>query len=286
MITVTLTLVFSKSILGLKQINSTIHILIRAKKSLGQHFLHEVDFARRIAAATVGESGNVIEVGPGQGMLTQFLVGRFEQLLLIEKDTLLTQYILERWGSDPGIAIREADFLSFDLVGFWGTRQFSLVGNFPYNISSQIIFRMLDVRDQIPELVGMFQYEMARRIVSGPGSKEYGILSVLTATAYEGRLLFKVPAGAFNPPPKVESAVIRLTRKKDFSLPCDFQSLRIVVRAAFGQRRKMLRNSLKGLLPDETLLGDTLFQRRPEQISVAEFVDLAVKYELLRKIVP
>jgi 16S rRNA (adenine1518-N6/adenine1519-N6)-dimethyltransferase len=256
--------------------------LIRAKKSLGQHFLHEVDFARRIAGAVHGESGNVVEVGPGQGMLTQFLVGRFHRLLLIEKDTLLSQLVIDRWGSDPAVTVREADFLSFDLHEFWGTQQFSLVGNFPYNISSQIVFRMLDMRDQIPELVGMFQYEMARRIVSGPGSKEYGILSVLAATAYEGRLLFKVPAGAFKPPPKVESAVIRMVRKKDYSLPCDYQSLRIVVRAAFGQRRKMLRNSLKSLLPDETLLQDTLFERRPEQISVSEFVDIAMKYELLR----
>lgn len=253
-----------------------------AKKSLGQHFLHAVEYARRIAGAISGETRHVVEVGPGQGMLTQFLVGRFDQLLLIEKDTVLAALISDRWGADPSITICEADFLKFDLTAYWGRRQFSLVGNFPYNISSQIVFRMLEMRDQIPELVGMFQYEMARRIVAPPGSKEYGILSVLTATTYDGRLLFRVPPGAFNPPPKVDSAVIQLLRKKEYALPCDYHSLRLVVKAAFGQRRKMLRNSLKSVLPDDVLHENALFQRRPEQISVLEFIDIAKTYEDLR----
>lgn len=250
---------------------------------MGQHFLHEVEYARRIAGVVQSGTRNVVEVGPGRGMLTQFLVGRFDHLLLIEKDTELAMHISARWSGDVSVVVCEADFLSFDLKSYWGARQFSIVGNFPYNISSQIVFRMLELRDQVPELVGMFQYEMARRIVAGPGSKEYGILSVLTATAYEGRILFKVPPGAFVPAPKVDSAVIHLVRKKDFSLPCDYSALRLVVKAAFGQRRKMLRNSLKSLLPESLLQGNTLFQRRPEQISVLEFIELAKTFESQNK---
>lgn len=257
--------------------------MVHAKKSLGQHFLHEVAIAKRIASVVKGESGNVVEVGPGTGMLTQFLIGRFDQLLLIEKDRLLAESNVLRWKDDASVVVQEADILDYDLRSFWGHRQFSLVGNYPYNISSQILFCMLDLRNQIPEMVGMFQYEMAKRIISGPGSKDYGILSVLAATAYDGALLFKVSPGAFNPPPKVDSAVIQLTRKANYALPCDFQSLRIVVRAAFGQRRKMLRNSLKALFPNNTIESEVFFQRRPEQVSVSEFVDLAVRYERERE---
>lgn len=256
--------------------------MVHAKKSLGQHFLHEVAIAKRIAYLVKGESGNVVEVGPGTGMLTQFLIGRFERLLLIEKDKLLAEHNALRWKDDPSVFVQEADILEYDLRSFWGDQQFSLVGNFPYNISSQILFGMLALRDQIPEMIGMFQYEMAKRIISGPGSKDYGILSVLAATAYDSAMLFKVSPGAFNPPPKVESAVIRLTRKAQYSLPCDFHSLRIVVKAAFGQRRKMLRNSLKALFPENTIESEAFFQRRPEQVSVSEFVDLAVRYEQTR----
>jgi 16S rRNA (adenine1518-N6/adenine1519-N6)-dimethyltransferase len=274
---------FHNDLLNFVEVDSKQFHLFKAKKSLGQHFLHEIEYARRIATAVRGEHSHVTEVGPGQGMLTQFLVGRFDVLLLIEKDTVLVEEVRKKWGNDPGIYVHEDDFLRFDLSGFWGNRQFSLVGNFPYNISSQIVFKMLEMRNQIPELVGMFQYEMAKRIVSGPGNKDYGILSVLTAAFYHGRILFKVPAGAFKPPPKVESAVIRLERKDGYVLPCEYQSLRTVVRAAFGQRRKMLRNSLHGLLPEEVLHDDALFQRRPEQMSVDDFLHLAIRYEASRK---
>ena len=253
-----------------------------AKKSLGQHFLHSVEYARAVADAIGDETRHVVEVGPGRGMLTQFLVGRFDPLLLIEKDSVLAASISERWGAEPGVIVCEADFLSFDLAAFWGDRSYSIVGNFPYNISSQIVFRMLDHREHVPELVGMFQFEMARRIVAAPGSKDYGIISVMTAVAYEGKLLFKVPPGAFTPKPRVNSAVIRLRRKASFALPCEYRSLQIVVRSAFGQRRKMLRNSLKGLLPDKTLQSDALFQRRPEELTITEFVDLALQYESVR----
>jgi 16S rRNA (adenine1518-N6/adenine1519-N6)-dimethyltransferase len=259
--------------------------LIPAKKSLGQHFLHEVSYAQRIAEAISPDIRYAVEVGPGHGMLTRFLIGRFDHLLLIEKDAVLARTAHEKWASDH-ISVREADFLTFDLRAYWGERSFAVIGNFPYNISSQIVFRVLELRDQIPEMVGMFQYEMARRILSGPGSKDYGILSVLTATSYYGRMLFKVPPGAFSPPPKVESAAIRLERKADYTMPCDFNSLRRVVRCAFGQRRKMLRNSLKPLFSEKTLLDDVLFQKRPEQVSVPEFIDLAIRYESGRESLP
>jgi len=257
--------------------------LIRAKKSLGQHFLHEQSYAQRIALAINPDARRVTEIGPGTGMLTQFLIGRFDELLLLEKDTELCASLSARWHAYPGVTILEADALSFDYRGFWGDRSFSLVGNFPYNISSQIVFTMLSLCDQIPEMVGMFQYEMARRIISGPGSKDYGIISVLTSAMYSGRMLFRVPSGAFNPPPKVESAVIRLERKHDYSLPCAFSSLQKVVRAAFGQRRKMLRNSLKSLVPNETLLSSTLFQKRPEHLALGDFIDIALEYESLQQ---
>ena len=253
--------------------------MIRAKKSLGQHFLHAVEYAKRIAAALNEANRYVVEVGPGLGVLTQFLTGRFEKLLLIEKDAHLAQLLTVQYRDDTGVDVREADFLTFNLSEYWDGKQFSIVGNFPYNISSQIVFRMLEYRDQVPELVGMFQYEMAKRLLSGPGSKDYGIISVLTAVAYEGQQLFRVPPGAFNPPPRVESAVIRLTRKKNYALPCAYDSLRIVVRVAFNQRRKMLRNSLKSLFPEEAFLKDDLFTRRPEQLTLNEFIDLAMKYE-------
>jgi 16S rRNA (adenine1518-N6/adenine1519-N6)-dimethyltransferase len=252
--------------------------LIRAKKSLGQHFLQAIDYARRIAAAVDDANKNVVEVGPGQGVLTQFLTGRFEKLLLIEKDTELARLLTLQYQEDPHIVVCEGDFLSFDLSAYWGDQQFAIVGNFPYNISSQIVFRMLDFRAQVPELVGMFQYEMARRILAGPGSKEYGIISVLTSVAYEGKLIFRVPPGAFHPPPKVESAVIHLKRKANYSIPCEHQTLRQIVRMAFNQRRKMLRNSLKPLF-SENILKHDLFSKRPEQLSLHEFIDLAIQYE-------
>jgi 16S rRNA (adenine1518-N6/adenine1519-N6)-dimethyltransferase len=256
--------------------------LIHSKKSLGQHFLHEVDIARRIADAVGPSIRFATEVGPGHGMLTQFLIGRFERLLLIEKDRELAALCTQKFLNNPEVSVREADILTFDLLAFWENRQFLVIGNFPYNISSQIVFRVLELRDHVPEMIGMFQYEMARRIVAGPGTKDYGILSVLTSVMYESRILFKVSAGAFNPPPKVESAVVLLARKASIDLPCTLHSLRLVVKTAFGQRRKMLRNSLRGLFADQTILSEVLFQKRPEQLGVQEFIDIAMRYEQFR----
>jgi 16S rRNA (adenine1518-N6/adenine1519-N6)-dimethyltransferase len=248
------------------------------KKSLGQHFLKEPVFAERLAEGISSGTRNIVEIGPGTGMLTQHLVGRCDRLLLVEKDTLLAHQETERWADEPSVHVVEADILNFDLAAFFGDEEFTIVGNFPYNISSQILLMALALWERVPEFIGMFQYEVARRIVSGPGSKEYGILSVLSAARFSGKLLFSVPPGAFNPPPKVRSAVIRLTRKEGFSLPCAFASLQTVVRAAFGQRRKMMRNSLKPFLPD-TILAGSLYRQRPEQLGLAEFIDIALIYE-------
>lgn len=251
---------------------------MHAKKSLGQHFLRDRNIAMRIASAVSPDTRRVLEVGPGHGMLTQFLAGRFETLLLVEKDAQLAEKMRAAYAAQPSVHVAEADFLTYDMVGFFQHRQFSLVGNFPYYISSQIVFRMLEFKEQVPEMIGMFQYEMARRIVAGPGSKEYGIISVLASAAYTGEMLFRVAPGSFDPPPNVESAVIRLTRKENFSLPCKERTLRMVVKTAFGQRRKMMRNTLRAVLPVHVLV-DPIFVKRPEQLPLAAFIEIALLVE-------
>lgn len=253
-------------------------VTIRPKKSLGQHFLREPRYATRLVEALSGDVRSIVEVGPGPGMLTQYLVPLAEQLVLVEKDRELAALMREKWSGESHVRVVEGDFLRLSPEDFFDRGEFVVAGNFPYNISSQIVFRVLDAHARVPEMVGMFQLEMARRIASGPGSKEYGIISVMTAAYYTAELLFNVPPGAFQPPPKVTSAVIRLRRKADVVLPCEDRSLSTIVRAAFGQRRKMLRNSLRALLPD-TMLSDPLFQRRPEQLSLEEFIDIASRYE-------
>ncbi|RMD73315.1 MAG: 16S rRNA (adenine(1518)-N(6)/adenine(1519)-N(6))-dimethyltransferase RsmA [Bacteroidetes bacterium] len=245
---------------------------VKAKKSYGQHFLTNHHIARRIARSLQG-SGPVLEVGPGKGMLTQYLLELGRPLKVVEADPDMVAW-LETHFPDLGPHIIAADFLEVPLDEVFDGQAFSLVGNFPYNISSQIVFHMLDYRQHVPEMVGMFQLEMARRIVAGPGSKEYGVISVLTQAWYEGKLLFQVSKGNFNPPPKVQSAVIRLERKEDAALGCDEALFRTVVKTVFNQRRKMLRNTVKSLVPPGTSLEHELMTRRPEQLSLDEFVAL------------
>jgi 16S rRNA (adenine1518-N6/adenine1519-N6)-dimethyltransferase len=254
------------------------------KKSLGQHFLKEPVFAERLALAVTDGTRNIVEIGPGTGALTKFLIGRSERLLLVEKDTALAQKATALWVAEPSVHVIEADILKYDLRKFFGNEAFTIVGNFPYNISSQILFLALSLWESVPEFIGMFQYEVAKRIVSGPGNKDYGILSVLTAARYSGNILYSVPAGAFNPPPKVKSAVIRLVRKEHFTLPCAFGSLQTIVRAAFGQRRKMMRNSLKPFLPDE-VSSEPLYRKRPEQLGLDLFIEIALIYEAHQAVV-
>ncbi len=217
--------------------------------------------------------GRVLEVGPGKGILTTFVADRFPSFLAVEADRDMVAYLQEHhpeWQDH----ILEADFMKLDLATVFDGQPFQLIGNFPYNISSQIIFRMIENREIIPEMVGMFQREVARRIVSGPGNKEYGILSVLAQAWYEGTYLFTVDRGAFQPPPKVQSGVIRLQRKPNATLGCDEERFIQVVKTAFGQRRKMMRNTLRSLCEDPGLLEDDLFSQRPEQLGVEAFVSL------------
>ncbi len=251
--------------------------MAKTKKSLGQHFLTNPATADRIVGSISREARTILEVGPGPGILTERLARLDAKLICVEKDDHLSIRISEEYAGEGVIVVNE-DFLKVDLRQLTSDPNTSLVGNFPYNISSQIVFRMLENKDLFAEMVGMFQLEMARRIVAPPGNKEYGVISVLTQSYYDGELLFQVKPGQFNPPPKVMSAVIRLERKADLDLPCSEKWLRTVVKRAFGQRRKMIRNTLKGLIPLESLDAE-LLQQRPEQLPLETFYSLAVAAE-------
>ena len=263
---------------------------VRAKKSLGQHFLTDQSIAQAIVDALgSGESYspvlNVLEVGPGMGVLTQYLLQREDiDLKLVEIDGESVDYLLTHF---PGIQgkLLQADFLRLPLEKYF-PGQFRIIGNFPYNISSQIFFKVLDYRDRIPEVVGMVQKEVAERLAEKPGSKTYGILSVLLQAWYDIEYLFTVGSGAFAPPPKVQSAVIRLRRNARTDLGCDEALFKTIVKTSFGQRRKTLRNSLKPLLKakaeregwDESQLAvfsaDPVFDLRPERLGVEDFIAL------------
>lgn len=247
---------------------------MRPKKSLGQHFLNSTEIAHSIVSAVVN-TDVVVEVGPGRGILTHLLEDVCGRLILVEKDDQLAAHLLKHYAQKDHVEVVHADFLQVRFSEIVGEGPFSIVGNFPYNISSQIIFKMLEHKEQVPELVGMFQLEMAQRILAGPGSKTYSVIGVLAQTAYSGEMVIEVPPQYFDPPPKVQSGVIRLQRKADLQLPCDEKMLRSIVKAAFSQRRKMLRNSLKSLVPSEAMEDQSLFQKRPEQVSLETFYALA-----------
>lgn len=248
---------------------------MQAKKSFGQHFLTNEDIARRIADSLVleDEPTNVLEVGPGKGMLTKYLLEKDFSLKCVEADTDMVDYLDANYPALHDKIIFK-DFLKLDLSTVFDGQPFCIIGNFPYNISSQIVFKMVEFRHIVPQLAGMFQKEMAERIIAKPGGKDYGVISVLTQAFYEGKYLFSVGNRNFNPPPKVLSGVIRLVRKDD-ALGCDEVLFRKIVKQAFSQRRKMLRNTLKPFLeqrPD--ILEEVFFTQRPEVLSVKEFVDL------------
>ena len=248
---------------------------VQPKKHLGQHFLTDLNIAQQIAQ-TLSLNGyeRILEIGPGTGVLTQFLLEKNTETFVIEIDKESVEYLQTYFPKLRGHILSE-DFLKFDIVNYFDKKPFAIIGNFPYNISSQIVFKLLEIRFFVPEFAGMFQKEVAERICEGPGSKSYGILSVLTQAFYETEYLFIVPEHVFNPPPKVKSGVIRLRRKEDYSLPCDEKIFFSVVKTAFGQRRKTLRNSLKSfLLEREALKAEPLFDKRPEMLSVAEFITL------------
>ncbi|EDM45551.1 dimethyladenosine transferase [unidentified eubacterium SCB49] len=252
---------------------------VRAKKHLGQHFLTDEGVARDIAE-TLTHKGykNVIEIGPGTGVLTKYLLEKDINLVAMDLDSDSIAYLEAHYPND-NLQILEADFLREDLQDYFGTEQYAITGNFPYNISTQIVFKALENKEQVPEFTGMFQKEVAMRICANHGSKTYGILSVLAQAFYDAEYLFTVPPTVFNPPPKVDSGVLRLTRKASLELPCSEAFLYKVVKTAFQQRRKTLRNSLKTFEISEKLKEDTIFGQRPEQLSVAQFIALTTKLE-------
>ncbi|MFD2517546.1 16S rRNA (adenine(1518)-N(6)/adenine(1519)-N(6))-dimethyltransferase RsmA [Salinimicrobium flavum] len=247
---------------------------VRAKKYLGQHFLRDEDVASKIAdTLTYKGYDHVLEIGPGMGVLTKYLLKKEIDVQVIEIDTESVVYLQENYPVLEG-KIHEKDFLKYDVSEIFGMDEFAIIGNFPYNISTQIVFKMLELRNYIPEFSGMFQKEVAQRICEKEGSKAYGILSVLVQAFYEAEYLFTVPPTVFDPPPKVDSGVLRLTRKADFSLPCDERLFFRVVKTAFQQRRKTLRNSLKIFDLPEDIKEDSIFGLRPEQLSTARFIEL------------
>jgi len=245
---------------------------VRAKKSLGQHFLKDKAIARRISDSLTGNGYDaVLEIGPGMGILTQFLMERnFADFRVIEIDRESISWLMESFPDLKNII--EGDFLRLPLENLFPGK-FAIAGNFPYNISSQILFRVLENRERIVEVTGMFQKEVADRICTGPGSKTYGILSVLVQAFYTARYLFTVSENVFSPPPKVKSGVIQISRNDTLSLGCDEELFFRVVKACFNQRRKTIRNSVRAVFP---LKSDSYheFHLRPEQLSVPQFVNL------------
>ncbi len=250
---------------------------MKAKKSFGQHFLKEESISKKIAESLnhMDEYENILEVGPGMGMLTKYLLNyESHRLTVVEADDDMVTYLNNHYPQLSKRIVAE-DFLKVNLFSVFQGKQFAIIGNFPYNISSQILIKALENRDFVPEIVGMFQKEVAERIASGPGSKEYGVLSVLMQAYYNVRYLFTVKPGSFNPPPKVNSGVIALDRKEDYkNLGCDDGLFKTIVKTSFNQRRKMLRNSLKPFLPKDLIDNDNFFEKRPEQLSIDEFIYL------------
>ncbi len=259
---------------------------VKVKKHLGQHFLRDENIAKKIVTSLT-ETGyeNVLEIGSGTGVLTKYLLEKKFKVTALEIDSELVTYLQEVFPVDriklntskEKFNIIEGDFLKQDLKTLFNGNQVAIIGNFPYNISSQIVFKAIENRNIIPEFAGMFQKEVARRIAEKKGSKTYGILSVLTQVFYDTEYLFTVPPAVFKPPPKVDSGVIRMRRKKNYILPADEKLFFRIVKTAFNQRRKMLRSSLKSLNLSDTLKEDPIFAMRPEQLSVQEFIVLTNK---------
>ena len=246
---------------------------VKPKKSLGQHFLKDNNIANKIVESLDQNSKNVLEIGPGTGILTRFLIKKKYNLKLVEIDNESVLFLINQLGIDENIII-ENDFLKLDLPKVFGGNNFSIIGNFPYNISSQIVFKILEYRTMVSEMCGMFQYEVAERICESEGTKKYGILSVLTQAFFDVELLFEVSNHLFIPPPKVNSAVILFKRKQVINLDCDEKLFFKIVKLSFQQRRKTIRNSLKKINLSNNLREDSIFDNRPEQLSVNQFVEL------------
>ena len=261
-------------------------VFVKAKKHLGQHFLTDESIAKNIADSLSGNGyDDVLEIGPGMGVLTKYLLAQKAKITVMELDRESVAYLhdtfpLEHIKLDTSAAhfsVLEGDFLKKNIPDIFNKKQVAIIGNFPYNISTQIVFKAIEHREFVPEFAGMFQKEVAKRIAEKEGSKVYGIMSVLTQAFFDVEYLFTVPPTVFNPPPKVESGVIRLVRKKYFSLPVDEKLFFRVVKTAFNQRRKMLRSSLKSFNLSDSLKEDPIFTKRPEQLSVSAFIALTQK---------
>lgn len=257
---------------------------VRPKKALGQHFLTDLGVAARIAATLDAAPGlPVLEIGPGMGVLTRFILNAGRDLRVVEIDTESVDYLRTHFPALDGRII-EGDFLRLPLDELFGGEPFALIGNYPYNISSQIFFHMLAYRGQVPFCSGMLQKEVAERLAAAPGTKARGILSVLLQMWYDVRYLFTVPPGVFNPPPKVHSGVVELRRNARTDAGCDEALFKTVVKTTFGQRRKTIRNSIRGLVPPGAPLPDSpLLALRPEQLSVEQFIELTLEVEKLRR---
>ncbi|WP_109851270.1 16S rRNA (adenine(1518)-N(6)/adenine(1519)-N(6))-dimethyltransferase RsmA [Aquimarina sp. AU58] len=261
---------------------------VKAKKHLGQHFLKDENIAKKIGdTLTLQGYKNVIEIGPGMGVLTKYILQKDIDVIAMDLDRESIEYLNTNFHLEHTEALRgnttfrviEADFLKFNLDVIFDKEQFAITGNFPYNISTQIVFKTLENKDRIPEFTGMFQKEVAQRICEKAGSKAYGILSVLTQAFYDAEYLFTVPPNVFNPPPKVDSGVLRLIRKNEYSLPCNEKLFFRVVKTAFGQRRKTLRNSLKTFELNDEIKTLEILTKRPEQLSVDQFIELTLLIE-------
>ncbi|MBR6843640.1 MAG: 16S rRNA (adenine(1518)-N(6)/adenine(1519)-N(6))-dimethyltransferase RsmA [Bacteroidales bacterium] len=249
---------------------------VKAKKFLGQHFLTDEGIARRIVESLSPSARNVLEIGPGMGVLTKYLIDRPDtDFHVVEIDRESVEWLHEHY---EGLHVIEGDFLKMDISALFHDTC-AIIGNFPYNISSQILFKVFEQRNRVTEVVGMFQKEVAERVAAGPGSKTYGILSVLLSAFYDIEYLFTVPEYVFNPPPKVKSAVIRLTRNGVTSLECDEKLFVQVVKAGFNQRRKTLRNALRQLGMPLDSVPEELLAKRAEQLSVEEFVTITKAIE-------
>lgn len=253
--------------------------MVRAKKHLGQHFLRDLNIAQRIVDHLSTNQQRVVELGPGTGVLTQYLVKRENiDLKLVELDIESVDYLKAHYFELEG-RILYKDFLKLDLTELFN-EPFALIGNFPYNISGPIFFKVFEYRNQITEVVGMLQKEVAERLAAGPGSKTYGVLSVLLQAFYDIEYLFTVSEQVFDPPPKVKSAVIRLTRNNTYQIDCNEKLFVKVVKAIFNQRRKAIRNSIKSIeFNREAIIDHEFMSRRPEQMSVQDFIELTKMVE-------
>ena len=252
---------------------------VKAKKHLGQHFLKDEEVAKNIADTLLLKGyESILEIGPGMGVLTKYLLEKPVTTYVVEIDSESVEYLDAHYPKLHGKIIAK-DFLKYDINEVFEGKQFAIIGNFPYNISTQIVFKALELRNQIPEFSGMFQKEVAQRICEKKGTKAYGILSVLVQAFYTAEYLFTVDEHVFIPPPKVKSGVLRLTRKEDYSLPCSEKMFFRVVKTGFQQRRKTLRNSLKSMELSDELRQDKIFDLRPEQLSVEDFISITQKIE-------